>query len=282
MAPTAAPETVTYFNNEELSDIRIRFGVKEIFAHRYVLCRNSIYFRTLLTGAFAEKGKDVIELKDDHSPSVSAMLRHIYGLCYRPPIEAEVKNGAGALLPYARVYVVAEKYGAEDLKAAMTNRLSSGGMFYSGDWTEYCEDIDASIRLIFSHTPTADKRFRPALISICAANMQSWGCEDSREDFERLLAETPDFATAVIMQLSQTLGTTVQIYTCPNCGHRRTEDTCTNTFAAALKQCPECDLAYDHDDILKEQSWQTFQVNELLQCDLNMEMVDAIDVPRIY
>ncbi|KAK6431061.1 BTB/POZ domain-containing protein 17 [Oleoguttula sp. CCFEE 5521] len=105
MAASPAAEMHTYFNDQELSDIKIKFGDQEIFAHRYVLCRKPAYFRTMLTGEFAqEKGKPTIELHENHPASVLAMLRFIYGLPYMLPTEGEVEECAW--LPHARVHVL--------------------------------------------------------------------------------------------------------------------------------------------------------------------------------
>ncbi|OQO00682.1 hypothetical protein B0A48_13172 [Cryoendolithus antarcticus] len=211
-----AAETISYFDNEELSDLKIRFGDEEIFAHRVILCRVSAYFRTLLTGDFTfsgENGKSSIELHDDHPPPVLAMLRHIYGLHYLPPSETEA--GDDALLPHAQDYVVAEKYGLEDLKQAIYDTLFDDDENCSATgWMVYGDDIDATIRTIFANTPNTDRLFRPALVEIRASSLQSWGQESSRTALRTLLADTPDLAADVLFNFSQALGDTVKVYTC--------------------------------------------------------------------
>ncbi|OQN96486.1 hypothetical protein B0A48_17059 [Cryoendolithus antarcticus] len=49
-----AAETKPYFDDEELSDVKIRFVDEEIFAQRIILCRGSAYFGELLTGDFTK------------------------------------------------------------------------------------------------------------------------------------------------------------------------------------------------------------------------------------
>nr|OQO32300.1 hypothetical protein B0A51_00359 [Rachicladosporium sp. CCFEE 5018] len=168
-----------YLDNEELSDVKIKFGDKEIFAHH-----------------FTETGQSSIELHGDHPPAVLAKLRHIYGLYYLPPTETEA--GDDALLPHA-----------QDTLFDDDENCSATG------WMVYGEDIDATIRTIFANTPNTDGLFRPALVRICASSLQSWGQESSRTALRSLLADTPDLAADVLFNFSQALGDTVKVYTCP-------------------------------------------------------------------
>ncbi|KAK6431121.1 hypothetical protein LTR95_012722 [Oleoguttula sp. CCFEE 5521] len=61
-----------------LSDVKIKSGTKEITAHRYVLSRNSAYFRGLFAKEWKETSREVIELFDENANAVEAMLRHLY------------------------------------------------------------------------------------------------------------------------------------------------------------------------------------------------------------
>ncbi|KEQ86955.1 hypothetical protein M438DRAFT_268660, partial [Aureobasidium pullulans EXF-150] len=71
------------FNDEELSDVIIKFGEKQVFAHKVILASGSIWFEKALLGDFSEANKKVIELYDDAVPDASmAMFKHLYGMTY--------------------------------------------------------------------------------------------------------------------------------------------------------------------------------------------------------
>ncbi|THY80815.1 hypothetical protein D6C92_10543 [Aureobasidium pullulans] len=73
----------SFFDDENLSDVIIKFGEKRIFAHRVILARGSVWFEKALLGDFSEANKRVIELYDDAVPDASmAMFKHLYGMTY--------------------------------------------------------------------------------------------------------------------------------------------------------------------------------------------------------
>jgi hypothetical protein len=42
----------TFFNDKTFSDVRVRFGDHEIFAHRIILVKSSMWFQRALMGNF--------------------------------------------------------------------------------------------------------------------------------------------------------------------------------------------------------------------------------------
>ncbi|KAH0009359.1 hypothetical protein KCU78_g10765, partial [Aureobasidium melanogenum] len=70
----------TFFSDKTLSDVIVKFGNQEIFAHRLILVKSSVWFETALLGEF----KVMIDIGDDDDPAaVTAMLKFFYDGTYR-------------------------------------------------------------------------------------------------------------------------------------------------------------------------------------------------------
>ena len=69
-----------FFNQEDYSDITVKFSGREIHCHKMIICMHSEYFKKLCGpgSQFAERNYKVIELKDDDPEAVEAIIRQIY------------------------------------------------------------------------------------------------------------------------------------------------------------------------------------------------------------
>nr|OQO22316.1 hypothetical protein B0A51_09911 [Rachicladosporium sp. CCFEE 5018]OQO22392.1 hypothetical protein B0A51_10855 [Rachicladosporium sp. CCFEE 5018] len=264
MESSTSPAASRYFNQPGLSDITLKFGHQQVYAHRYALCVNSEYFRKLLVGDFAEKERKEITLVDDDEDAMLAMLRHIYQLPYLPATEGET-----TALPHARVYVVAEKYGQVDLKAAVFERLFTGKTPWKAAWRSLTSDADDTLRVIFSQIPAEDNLLRPALAKFCAEKMGKWASDKEKLAFKRLLADTPDLAAEVLYNVAQSLNDTIKVFSCPFCQFQRIEFTRVDDFDHDLGLCefPNCnkDITYALAD---RRNWATYQERSGLECDM--------------
>lgn len=120
----------TFFNNKSLSDIKIKFGNQEVFAHRLVLVQNSVWLEKALLGNFKvscrpesisidadwveESKQNVIDLgKDDDPAAVIAMLRYFYDdkYYYIPPARLD-----SSLHQHMIMYRLADKYDVAKLR----------------------------------------------------------------------------------------------------------------------------------------------------------------------
>ncbi|KAG9660044.1 hypothetical protein KCU64_g3461, partial [Aureobasidium melanogenum] len=106
----------TFFNDEQFSDIIVKFGDKQIFAHRVTLAVGSVWFEKALCGNFSEANKKVIELHDDASfDAIMAMLRHLYGLRY---LEQELELDERRILGFhLTVFMLGDKYDIKTLRS---------------------------------------------------------------------------------------------------------------------------------------------------------------------
>lgn len=116
-----------------MSDVKIVFGDKTVRAHKILLISQSPYFKGLFCGNFKVKtilklvrdwkltlvrqeseGKEV-ELKDDDTEAVHAMLKYIY--TSKLPVTQGKVNEADALL-LVNIHVVSDKYQVRVVKKA--------------------------------------------------------------------------------------------------------------------------------------------------------------------
>ncbi|THY07979.1 hypothetical protein D6D01_09704 [Aureobasidium pullulans] len=104
-----------FFDDEELSDVIIKFGEEQVFAHKVILASGSIWFEKALLGNFSEAKKKVIELYDDVVPSAMiAMLKHLYGVSYETQLEPCEEDYIAEL--HHHVYLLGDKYDIESLR----------------------------------------------------------------------------------------------------------------------------------------------------------------------
>ncbi|KAG9660094.1 hypothetical protein KCU95_g7946, partial [Aureobasidium melanogenum] len=98
----------TFFSDKTLSDVMVKFGDQEIFAHRLILVKSSIWFEKALLGEF----KAMIDIGDDDDPAaVTAMLRFFYDGTYR--LDGLDGNPADQHLT---MYRLGDLYDAPDLR----------------------------------------------------------------------------------------------------------------------------------------------------------------------
>lgn len=118
----------------------------------------------------------------------------------------------GLLHPSARVYAVAEKYGLEELKDAVSDSVS-----YSIHNTKLRPDIAAAIRTVFTTTPPGDP-MRDLLAHDCANRLPEL-FEDA--DFAKVVDEVAEAGGAILRESSGLLSRygkeEVSLVKCPSC-----------------------------------------------------------------
>ncbi|THW83658.1 hypothetical protein D6D15_09431 [Aureobasidium pullulans] len=111
-----------FFNDEELSDVIIKFGEEQVFAHKVILASGSIWFEKALLGNFSEAKKKVVELHDDTGPdAITAMLKHLYGMSYETQIEPCEEVDFAEL--HHHVYLLGDKYDIESLRVQAAKKM---------------------------------------------------------------------------------------------------------------------------------------------------------------
>ncbi|TKX26872.1 BTB/POZ domain-containing protein 6 [Elsinoe australis] len=105
--PTAQQISSEYFDSDVMSDVTIVFGDKTVRAHKILLISQSPYFKGLFCGIFKESKAKEVELKDDDTEAVHAMLKYIY--TSKLPVTQGKVNEAGALL-LVNIHIASDKY----------------------------------------------------------------------------------------------------------------------------------------------------------------------------
>ncbi|KAI5265944.1 hypothetical protein E4T47_08397 [Aureobasidium subglaciale] len=110
------------YNNRDDSDIIIKFGDQQIFAHRVVLRMWSPFFKRSLSSKFAVATNSVFDLGGEDDPDhVKAMLMHMYGLRYSEhPLNPSKQ--AGEVKPLGDrigLFMVADKYDCPSMRVAI-------------------------------------------------------------------------------------------------------------------------------------------------------------------
>ncbi|CAD0101180.1 unnamed protein product [Aureobasidium mustum] len=100
----------TFFSDKTLSDVIVKFGDQEIFAHRIILVKSSVWFEKALLGDL-KVGQHV-------RPAVTAMLRFFYDGTYR--LDGLKGNSADQHLT---MYRLADLYDASSLRKQASRHL---------------------------------------------------------------------------------------------------------------------------------------------------------------
>ncbi|CAD0115411.1 unnamed protein product, partial [Aureobasidium uvarum] len=112
-----------FLDDQELSDVVIKFGDKQVFAHKIMLANGSAWFEKALLGSFSEANKKIIELHDDINPEViMAMLKHLYGSNYYQQKILIGINGSAAF--HLEVFMLGDKYDISSLREEASERFT--------------------------------------------------------------------------------------------------------------------------------------------------------------
>ncbi|CAD0088111.1 unnamed protein product, partial [Aureobasidium vineae] len=104
--------TAAFSNNEQYSDIVIKFGEHQIRAHKVVLAQQSGYFATAFFSHFQVASNPVIDLGDEDDPELlTSVIRYLY-CC--GPIHDNVPNFS--LDRLSEFYLIADKYDISKLR----------------------------------------------------------------------------------------------------------------------------------------------------------------------
>ncbi|KAG9559437.1 hypothetical protein KCU71_g7752, partial [Aureobasidium melanogenum] len=154
--PRGPQKLGSFFSDKTLSDVIVKFGDQEIFAHRLILVKSSIWFEKALLGEFkASQHQTVIDIGDDDDPAaVTAMLRFFYDGTYR--LDGLDGNSADQHLT---MYRLGDLYDAPDLRKRAScqfiNHLREGRYSASEpDQYRFPDHIVRSIQQVIG--PSAD------------------------------------------------------------------------------------------------------------------------------
>ncbi|THW29039.1 hypothetical protein D6D23_01417 [Aureobasidium pullulans] len=117
------------FNNPQDSDIILKVGETQFYAHRVVLRMWSPFFKRALNSQFSgvQVAKSAIfDLGDEDSPeNVEGMLKHMYGTTYMPSIPKSTFDCIDLLEQHVSAYTVADKYDCPSMRIAIIAAVHS-------------------------------------------------------------------------------------------------------------------------------------------------------------
>jgi hypothetical protein len=67
-----------YYLSENLSDITFLIDSNKIFTHKFILCFESPFFKSMLSGDFKESNAKEIELKETPVEAFKVLLKYFY------------------------------------------------------------------------------------------------------------------------------------------------------------------------------------------------------------
>ncbi|THZ60531.1 hypothetical protein D6C86_04964 [Aureobasidium pullulans] len=229
------------FNNEQLSDVTVKFSGQQLFAHKAVLARKSKYFYRAFTGKFPVASSNEIDLGDDETPeAIIAMIRYIYDLPYDKVLEGKPVDDTSAYitkddLPFhIAVFTAADKYDVCTLRPLIVKRFEE---LMEATWKgkQFAADIQKLIGP--SAGVSADNTLRAAAAAFCAKNLTELVKEDS---FVKMIQKEEPFTGRLLTDL---LGTkesdsiTLKRCTAPSCHNKAEKDVSYHKF---LKCCVHC------------------------------------------
>ncbi|THZ67973.1 hypothetical protein D6C86_00231 [Aureobasidium pullulans] len=114
------------FNNPQDSDIILKVGETQFYAHRVVLRMWSPFFKRALNSQFSVAKSAIFDLGDEDSPeNVEGMLKHMYGTTYMPSIPKSTFDCIELLEQHVSAYTVADKYDCPSMRIAIISAVHS-------------------------------------------------------------------------------------------------------------------------------------------------------------
>ncbi|KAL1955399.1 hypothetical protein VTO42DRAFT_8619 [Malbranchea cinnamomea] len=178
MAPMHLANLCNLLLQERYSDFTITCGGRTFPAHRAIVCVQSRFFEAALDGKFAEAQSKNVTLVDEDFATVERMLSFMYtGDYQQEDVRHDSEEETNGERPSAmstetdsdklslsvgfnnvKLYVVADKYGIEPLKALAQERFIDWFKRYSG------EELAEVTRFALKSPPPHDDCLRKAII----------------------------------------------------------------------------------------------------------------------
>ncbi|KAI7261653.1 hypothetical protein KC345_g9685 [Hortaea werneckii] len=186
------------FKAGDSADFTLICGSDKYPVHRLLLSLHSVYFQKLFDTQFKEALTRECELHDDHPAAVALMIKYFYSFDYATDADDD-ELFADPLVMHAHVYVVADKYGVEDLKQLACRKFTD----LVPEIVPQNLDPTAAIRLIYTATPDqeSNKLRKVATTAWCLLSHQIVDYV-GQAAVDRLLRNVPDLAVDIAHQYS--------------------------------------------------------------------------------
>ncbi|KAI1532888.1 BTB POZ domain-containing protein [Pyrenophora tritici-repentis] len=173
------------FNDTKYSDATVVIHKKELPVHKSVICTQSEYFEKAFQGVFVEGSSGVLTFNNDSGAAHWRVFEYLYTGDYSDDLSHDFEDDP-ALLKEPRVYVLANMFFLEDLKALATAKLQQK---LQNLWTD--DSFPDCIREIYATTLDSDHAMRSAVIEVAKAHVKELG---RKSVFKDLIHEGGDFA----------------------------------------------------------------------------------------
>ncbi|KAI7488117.1 hypothetical protein KC357_g2405 [Hortaea werneckii] len=209
-----------FFEAGKSVDFTLICGSDKYPVHRLLLALHSVYFQKLFDNESKEAISGECELHDDHPAAVALMIKYFYSFDYAT--DAKIDGAfANPLEMHVHVYVVADKYGVEDLKQLACRKFTN----LLPEIVPQNLDPTGAIRLIYTATPDQESS-KLRKVATTAWSLLSHQIVDyiGQAAVDQLLRDVPELAVEMARQYSALVGGKISME--PNttwceCGERR-------------------------------------------------------------
>ncbi|GAB1727965.1 hypothetical protein NU195Hw_Modified_72t1 [Hortaea werneckii] len=222
------------FEAGKSADFTLFCGSDKYPVHRLLLSLHSVYFQRLFDTEFKEARTGECELHDDHPTSVSLMIKYFYSFDYATDADDD-ELFADPLVMHAHVYVVADKYGVEDLKQLACRKFTD----LVPEIVPQNLDPTAAIRLIYTATPDqeSNKLRKVATTAWCLLSHQIVDYV-GQAAVDRLLRDVPDLAVDIAHQYSALIKVSTDFWSDMRCECGGTKQG--DLPGIVVQPCPRC------------------------------------------
>ncbi|CAD0114880.1 unnamed protein product [Aureobasidium uvarum] len=155
-----------FYNNEQFSDVVVKFGESRLYAHKVILAKRSAYFARAFLGQFAVASSSTIDLGDEDDPQmIREMIQSMYAC------DDTLRPDERSLAMLVDTFIIADKYDLLQLRRkipdAFETKLSD----------DYSRNADEFVRLIIARVcgPTAirfaDKGLQRSVMNHCKMHL---------------------------------------------------------------------------------------------------------------
>ncbi|KAI6813878.1 hypothetical protein KC340_g17538 [Hortaea werneckii] len=208
------------FEAGKIVDLTLICGSDKYPVHRLLLALHSVYFERLFDTESKEAISTECELHDDLPAAVALMIEYFFSFDYAN--DAKIDGAfANPLETHTHVYVVAIKYGVEDLKQLACRRCPD---LVSEIVPQNLDPTDA-IKLLYTATPDQESNTlrKVATTAWCLLSHQIVGYIGQAAAVQ-LVLDVPDFSVEIAHQYSILVRGRVSeksSNTCRECGEER-------------------------------------------------------------
>ncbi|KAG4261389.1 hypothetical protein FPRO04_10605 [Fusarium proliferatum] len=183
----------------EFTDFTLTCDGRDIKVHKIIICSQSPVFRAACSGQFKEAFSGTYDLKSHQPDMIQLMVDYLYTGDYSIHMnepdnldetkESNTSSNSGALSTHAIMYALGDEYDIKGLRDLSARKYS-----WSLDENLELDEFLNSIPLVYTMTPDSSRGLRDPALEFARNKLRGAGGQsDTREAFDELLIECPDF-----------------------------------------------------------------------------------------